>query len=140
MVHSKVVQSAGNFHHEIVILRFGISEDIFDNTTSFNASNDMFNDNANTGNKAVLLALFWRQFFAFGFFLRLKRLDFLWFIPLKACIFIQRDIFGKCQVFFINNLFVMSFADIGLAQIMDLARLEVSKNNILDRMCFFLPL
>jgi hypothetical protein len=34
----------------------------------------------------------------------------------------------------------MSFANISLAQIMYLARLEVSKNNILDRMRFFLPL
>ncbi len=140
MVHSKVVQSAGNFHNEIIILCFGISKDIFDNTTSFNATNDMFNDNANTGNKVVLLALFWRQFFAFGLFLGLKRLHILWFIPLKACIFIQRGIFGECRIFFVNNLFVMSFADISLTQIMYLARLEVSKNNILDRMRFFLPL
>ena len=140
MVHSNVVQSAGNFHNEIIILCFGISKDIFDNTTSFNATNDMFNDNANTGNKAVLCALFWGQLFAFGLLLGLKCLHILWFIPLKACIFIQRDIFGECRVFFINNLFVMSFANISLAQIMYLARLEVSKNNILDRMRFFLPL
>ena len=88
MVHSKVVQSAGNFHHEIIILCFGISEDIFDNTASFHASNDMFNDNAHTGNKAILLALFWRQFFAFGLFLGLKCLNILWLIPLEAGIFI----------------------------------------------------
>ncbi len=53
------MQSAGNFHNEIIILIFGIAEDIFDNTTSFNPSKDMFNDNADPGNKAVLLALFW---------------------------------------------------------------------------------
>jgi len=115
VVHSKVVQAAGNFHHEIIILFFGISEDIFDNTTSFNPSKDMFNDNADPGNKAVLLALFWGQFFAFRLFLGLKRLNILWFIPLKACILIQRDVLGKCWIFFINNLFVMTFADIGLA-------------------------
>ena len=60
MVHAKVVQSAGNFHNEIIILCFGIAKDIFDNTTSFNATNDRFNDNANTRNKVILLALFWR--------------------------------------------------------------------------------
>ena len=140
MVHSKVMQSAGNFHNEIIILFFGISEDIFDNTTSFHPRKDMFNDNADTGNKAVLLALFWGQFFALRLFLGLKRLHILWFIPLKACIFIQRDVFGKCRVFFINNLFVMTFSDRGLTHVMHLTRLEVSKNNILDRMCFFLPL
>src|SRR5262249_40163208 len=94
----------------------------------------------NTGDKAILFTLFWRQFFAFGLFLRLKCLDIFWFIPLKACIFIQREVFGKCWAFFINNFFVMSFANIGLAQIMCLACLEVSKNEILERMRFFLPL
>jgi len=98
-MHSEVVQSAGNFHNEIIILFFGIAEDIFDNTASFNASNDMFNDNTNTGDKAMLFTLFWRQFFTFGLFLRLKCLDVFWFIPWKACIFIQRDIFGKCWAF-----------------------------------------
>jgi hypothetical protein len=139
-MHSEVVQSTGNFHNEIIISFFGIAKDIFDNTASFHTSNDMFNDNTNTGEKAILLALFWRQLFAFGLFLRLKCLHVFWFIPLKACIFVQRDIFGKCRVFFINNFFVMSFADTGLTQIMSLACLEVSKNDILDRMRFFLPL
>ena len=50
---------------------------------------------------------------------------------------IQRDVFGKCRVFFINNLFVMTFADISLTQITHLARLEVSKKNMLDCMRFF---
>ncbi len=75
----------------------------------------MFNDNADPGNKAVLLALFWGQFFAFRLFLGLKRLNILWVIPLKACILLQRDVFGKCRIFFINHLFVMTFADRGLA-------------------------
>jgi hypothetical protein len=48
--------------------------DGIDNTTSFNPSKDMFNDNADPGNKAVLRALFWGQFFAFRLFLGLKRL------------------------------------------------------------------
>ena len=95
-MHSKVVQSTGNFHNEIIILFFSIAEDIFDNTTSFNPSNDMFNNNADTGNKMILHALFWRQFFTLRLFLGLKRLYILWLIPLKACVFIQRDVFGKC--------------------------------------------
>ena len=114
-MNSKVVQSAGNSPNEIIILIFGIAEDIVDNTTSLNPSKDMFNDHADPGNKAVLLALFWGQCFAFRLFLGLKRLNILWFIPLKACILIQRDVFGKCRIFFINNLFVMTFADISLA-------------------------
>jgi len=87
-----------------------------------------------------LLLLFWCEFFPFGFLLGLKRLDILRFIPLKAGVFLQRAVLGKRRVFFIDNLFVMTFAGRGLTQGMDFARLEASNNDILDRMCFFLPL
>ena len=74
------------------------------------------------------------------FFLWLKRLDTIQFIPLKAGIFIHTDILGVCGVFFISNLFIMTFAFIGLAQIIDFARMEAAKNEILDGVRFFLPL
>ncbi len=70
----------------------------------------------------------------------LKRLDALRFIPLKASIFIQREVFGKSRVFVIGNLFVMPFAFIGLAQVMDFASTEAANNESLERMRFFLPL
>jgi hypothetical protein len=47
-VHSKVVQSAGDLHHQIVILFFRIAEQVFDNATAFNPSNNMLYDNPNT--------------------------------------------------------------------------------------------
>jgi len=47
-VHSKVVQSTGDLHHKIVILFFRISENVFDNATSFNPRNDMLNHNPDT--------------------------------------------------------------------------------------------
>jgi hypothetical protein len=47
-VNSKVVQSTGDLHHKIVILFLRIAENIFDNTTSFNPSNDMLNHNPDT--------------------------------------------------------------------------------------------
>jgi hypothetical protein len=70
----------------------------------------------------------------------LKRLHPLWFIPLKASILIHTDVRGVCGAFFINNLFIMPFAFIGLTQIIDFARMEASKNESLERVCFFLPL
>jgi len=87
-----------------------------------------------------LLFLFWCQVFPFGFLLRLKRLYPLWFIPLKAGVFIHTNVCGICRVFFINNLFIMTFAFIGLTQIIDFARMEAAKNEILDGVRFFLPL
>jgi sulfate/thiosulfate transport system ATP-binding protein len=47
-VHSKVVQSTGDLHNKIVILFFRISENVFDNATSFNPRNDMLNHNPDT--------------------------------------------------------------------------------------------
>jgi hypothetical protein len=84
--------------------------------------------------------LFWCQFFTFGLLTRLKRLHSIRFISLKASIFIQRDVLGICGVFFIRNPFIMTFAFIGLAQIIDFARMDSANNEILDRVRFFLPL
>jgi CobQ-like glutamine amidotransferase family enzyme len=47
-VNSKIVQSAGDLHHKIVVLFFRISEKVFDNATSFNPRNDMLNNNPDT--------------------------------------------------------------------------------------------
>jgi hypothetical protein len=70
----------------------------------------------------------------------LKRLHPRWFIPLKARIFIHTNICRVCGAFLINNLFVMPFAFIGATQVIDFARMEATNNEVLDRVCFFLPL
>jgi hypothetical protein len=75
------MQSTGDFHHEIVIEVFSISEQIFDNAASFNPTNDMFNHNANPGNQAIFLFLFCCELLPFRFFLWLKRLDRFGGIP-----------------------------------------------------------
>ena len=100
----------------------------------------MLNDNPDTGDETVLLFLFWCQLFPFGLLLRLKRLDTIRFIPLKAGIFIHTDILGVCGVFFISNLFIMSFTLISFAQVIDFSRMEAANNEILDRVRFFFPL
>jgi hypothetical protein len=100
----------------------------------------MLNNNPDAGDETVLLFLFRGKLFPFGFLLRLKRLHPLWFVPLKVSIFIHTDIYRVCGAFFISNLFIMSFACIGLTQIIDFARMEAAKNEILDRVGFFLPL
>ena len=119
---------------------FRIAKKIFDNSTAFNSSNDMFNDNPDTGDEAVLLLLFWGKFFPFGLLARLKRLDSIRFITLKSSIFIHPNVLGIGGIFFISNLFIMPFALVSLAQIIDFARMDAANNEILDRVCFFLPL
>ena len=100
----------------------------------------MLNDNPDARDETVVLLLFWGKLFSFGFLLRLKRLHPLWFIALKASIFIHTDVCRVCGAFFIRNLFIMTFAFIGLTQIIDFARMEATNNEVLDRVRFFLPL
>jgi hypothetical protein len=59
---------------------------------------------------------------------------------LKSSVFIETAVYGVGGVFFINNLFIMTSAFIGLAQIIDFVRMDSAHNEILDRVCFFLPL
>lgn len=139
-MNSKVMQSTGDFHHEIVIEVFSISEQIFDNAASFNPTNDMFNHNAHPGNQAIFLFLFCCELLPFGFFLWLKRLDRFGGIPLETRILIERYVFGIRRGFFIGYLFIMAFPFVGLAQIIDFARMETANNEILDGVRFFLPL
>jgi len=134
------MQSTGDFHHEIVIEVLSISEQIFDNAASFNPANDMFNHNAHPGNQAIFLFLFCCELLPFGFFLWLKRLDRCGGIPLETRILIKRYVFGIRRGFFIGYLFIMAFPFVGLAQIIDFARMETANNEILDGVRFFLPL
>ena len=134
------MQSTGDFHHEIVIQVLSIAEQIFDNAASLHPTNDMFNHNSNPGDQAIFLFLFRCQLLPFGFFLRLKRLDRFWGIPLETRILIERYVFGIRRGFFIGYLFIMAFPLIGLAQIIDFARMETANNEILDGVRFFLPL
>ena len=134
------MQSTGDFHHEIVIQVFSIAEQIFDNAASLHPTNDMFNHNSNPGDQAIFLFLFRCQLVPFGFFLRLKRLDRCGGIPLETRILIERYVFGIRRGFFIGYLFIMAFPLVGLAQIIDFARMETANNEMLDGVRFFLPL
>ncbi len=134
------MQSTGDFHHEIVIQVLSIAEQIFDNAASLHPTNDRCNHNANPGDQAIFLFLFRCQLVPFGFFLRLKRLDRCGGIPLETRILIERYVFGIRWGFFIGYLFIMAFPLVGLAQIMDFARMETANNEMLDGGRFFLPL
>jgi hypothetical protein len=59
---------------------------------------------------------------------------------LETRILIERYVFGIRWGFFIGYLFIMAFPLVGLAQIIDFARMETANNEILDGMRFFLPL
>ncbi len=139
-LNSQIVQPTGDFHNQILIHVFSIAKHILDNTTPFDAIDDMFNNNTDAGNQPILLFLLWRQCFPWRFFLGLKRRYPVWIIPLKPCIFIEGDVGWKRRMFFISNLFVMTFALIGWAQVIDCARRDPTNKQMLDGVRFFLPL
>ena len=133
------MQSTGDFHHEIVIEVFSISEQIFDNAASFNPTNDMFNHNANPGNQAIFLFLFCCELLPFRFFLWWKRLDRCGGLPWETRIVIERSVLGLRWGFCIGSLFLLAFPRIGLAQIMAFARRETAQNERREGGRFFFP-
>ena len=139
-MHSKVRQSTGDFHHEIVIQVFRISEQIFDNAASFHPTNEMVNHNAHSGHQAIVLLLLCCEFLPLWFFLWVKRLDRCGSIPWETRILIERDVFGIRRGFCLGSLFLMAFSLVGLAQIIDFARLETAQNAMREGGRFFLPL
>lgn len=45
-VHAQIVQSTGDFHHQIREILFGVAKNILDNATALDASNRVFDNNA----------------------------------------------------------------------------------------------
>jgi hypothetical protein len=44
-IDAQVVQRTRHFHHKIGTARFGVAKHVFDDTTAFDARQDMFDDN-----------------------------------------------------------------------------------------------
>jgi hypothetical protein len=55
---SEVVQATGDFHHYIVKPVFGVAENVFDNTATFDTGNHMLNDDPHFGDLTVALPVF----------------------------------------------------------------------------------
>ena len=53
MAHTKIVQATSNLHHSIVKTCEMIAEGVFENTTSFDATDNVFNDNTRTGDDGI---------------------------------------------------------------------------------------
>ena len=136
----QVVQPAGGLHDQIIIVWTMITIDIPNNSIDLRTANTMLDTNPFARNGLISGSFGLREGAVARLLLGLAGRNALRFIALKAGIFIYTDIRGICGVFFIRNLFIMTLAFIGLAQIVDFARMESANNEILDRVRFFLPL
>jgi hypothetical protein len=52
-IHSEIMESTGNFHHEIGKAFFGVAQDILNNTTTFDTCNGILNNHSRTCNDPV---------------------------------------------------------------------------------------
>ena len=65
---SQVMKGTSHFHYRIRKAIFGVAENIFHNTTTFDTCNRIFNTDPGTGNDAVQTAINFTQLLAFRFF------------------------------------------------------------------------
>ena len=70
--HTKVMKSTSNFHRQVRKARFGIAKDILDNATTLDTSDDIFNQNSHTRDKAIEPLVGETQLLALWFFLGWK--------------------------------------------------------------------
>jgi hypothetical protein len=66
---TQIVQATGNLHHDVRDTRGGQPQDIFDNPTPFDTSNDVFDNHTCTRKDTVEKLLTDTQFPALGLFL-----------------------------------------------------------------------
>ena len=66
---TQIVQATGNLHHDVRDTRGGQPQDIFDNPTPFDASNDVFDDHTCARKDAIEKLLTDTQLPALGLFL-----------------------------------------------------------------------
>ena len=112
---------------------------LFYNAAPFDTSDVMFNKNADTCYHRVLGFFFVSEFLALRFFLRLIRLDMIWFVLLEPGI-LQEPTGGKRLLFVITNTFVVDTPGIGVAEILHTAIFHIDNKVVFHGMRFFLPL
>jgi hypothetical protein len=67
--HAKIMQATGNLHDHIRHTNFGQTQDLFDDPAPFYASNDVFHDDADTGDQMIEERVLNAQLLASGLFL-----------------------------------------------------------------------
>jgi hypothetical protein len=69
--NAQSMQTTSHFDDGVRATRFGIAQDVFDNTTAFHASNHMFDLNVQRRENLIRKFVFSGEFILFGLLLRL---------------------------------------------------------------------
>ena len=67
--HSQVMKGTSHFHHRIRKAIFGVAENIFHNTTTFDTCNRIFNTDPGSGNDTIQTTIGLAQLLSFRLFL-----------------------------------------------------------------------
>src|SRR5262245_20746666 len=110
------------------------------NTASFHTSNNMFNEEPETGNHCILGFVRGTEFFFSGLFLWVIRQDVRRFKPLEAGILQEDTARRKRLVFLITNAFVVDASSKRPTEIAYTPLFNVNNEMVLHGMRFFLPL
>ena len=133
------MKAAGGFHYEVIEIHFCIPKNIFYNAGFFYPGNDMFHDNPDTRNNAVLIFFDTGKRSAARFLFRLPGDHTFGFISLKAGIFIKHDSFRKCRIFLVADFFIVFFPFISSAEIYRLSTLRCHNHIVFHGMRFLFP-
>jgi len=139
-LHPQVMQATGNEHDPVSEAGFRIAEAFFDDADAFDAREDMFNDDPELPDHAVVLPLRIRPVVPWLFLDRLIDHDGIGRKALKGTILIQLTVGGKQERGALRQGFIVHRAGGGGAQEADFARSKVGDDHIFIRVRFFLPL
>ena len=115
MSNSEIVQTTADRHHHVIKVLKVIAKNVLENATPFDATNDIFNCNANSGNDRVDEMVLDTQLTTTRLLLRLIGNDLIRLIALKARVLQHSCQARKGVAFLITDTLIMSFAWIGLA-------------------------
>ena len=98
-VRSEVVESASDFHDQIVKTAFDVTKDIGNDSATFDTADDMLNSNPISGDQLVDGFGLRGQLLTLGFFQRHQQVGTLGNKALKTTVLKQNAVFRKAPVF-----------------------------------------
>ena len=135
----EVVQPAGCFHDEIVIVGAMVPVHIVDNPIGFDPANTMFDPNPFTCNRPIERPFLVRQHPVPRFLFRLTGLDVGWLVALKTRILEQGAAWGEAIVLVLRGPFIMDLSGTGTPQSLNLFRPFVAQEDVFDGVPLFFP-
>ena len=140
IVSPVIMQSTRQLHHNIIVAFLGISEHILDDTASLDPRYDVLDHHADARNQPVAFLVLVRKLGLARLLFRLMDGHILKLMPLETSVSIEVNAIGKLRSPLVADFFVMLFALVGSAQILDSPVFQSNYDVVFQRVAFFFPL